>query len=249
VVKVFMAGKLFIGTSGWNYFSWQEIFYPPGLPSKQYLNFYSQFFNTVEINSSFYHFPLIKTYQNWYSQTPQNFIFSVKLHRSITHIKRMVDMQKEWEKFIDGVSNLAEKLGIILFQFPSSFRYNDENFRRIENFFVRIMKEKMKLAFEFRHQSWNNGEIEKLLKNYRAGWVIANSSRYPEIEKITSDFVYVRMHGPEELFASEYSITQLKKLSEKIKKWKKQYDVFVYFNNDFYGYAVKNAKQLIRLCE
>lgn len=242
-------GKIFIGTSGWNYGMWVGILYPEHLSSKEYLNFYSEHFNTVEINSSFYHFPKNSTYKNWYSMVPEQFLFSVKIHRSITHIKKFADVEEELERFFEGVRNLKKKLGVILFQFPASFRCNDKNLKKIEIFFrnFKTLMENRRVAFEFRHISWDNEKICKILAEHKAGWVIANSSRYPEIEKITSDFVYLRMHGPKELFASEYSEAQIRKLAEKIKKWKKTKDIFVYFNNDVYGYAVKNARQLKKI--
>lgn len=242
-------GSIYIGTSGWNYPMWSGILYPEDVFSKDYLKFYSQHFNTVEINTSFYHFPRITTYKNWYGCVPEGFVFSVKVHRSITHIKKLIDVETEWEKFIEGAKVLREKLGVVLFQFPASFRYDEERFERIERFFHCFLEKetKLKTAFEFRHTSWDNEKIKNLFEKYNAGWVIANSSRYPEIEKITADFVYIRMHGPEELFASEYSKEQLKNLAAKIKKWKKKRDIFVYFNNDFYGYAVENARQLKEL--
>ncbi|HOK79967.1 MAG TPA: DUF72 domain-containing protein [bacterium] len=246
-----MTEKVFIGTSGWNYKMWQGVFYPEKLASKDYLNYYSKFFNTVEINSSFYHFPRETSYKNWYNRTMAGFVFSVKVHRSITHIKRFVDVEEEWKTFVKGVKILKEKLSVILFQFPSSFRCNEENLKRIEKFLDQVSgnETKLRFAFEFRHISWDNEEISNLLKSHNAGWVIANSSKYPEMEKITSDFVYIRMHGPEQLFASEYSTAQLRDLASKVKIWKKEMDVFVYFNNDFYGYAVKNAMKLVKLCQ
>jgi len=243
--------RVYIGTSGWNYGMWVGVLYPEGLPSKDYLKFYSRQFSTVEVNSSFYHFPRDTTYKNWYSCVPEDFLFSVKAHRSITHIKRFCDINEEWERFVEGITNLKNKLGVVLFQFPASFKADDENLKRVENFLrdLQVKTKNIRLAFEFRHKSWDNKQIHKILTEHNAGWVIANSSKYPEIEKITSDFVYLRMHGPEEIFASEYSEEQLKNLATKIKKWRKKMDVFVYFNNDFYGYAVKNAMSLIRLLE
>ena len=238
-------GKIHIGTSGWNYSSWLGVFYPEKLTSKKYLQFYSEHFNTVEINASFYYLFGSKSYQNWYNQVPENFSFSVKVHRSITHIKRMKDVGQQWERFLEGAKSLREKLRVILFQFPSSFRYSDENRENIEKFLAsEYEKCDTRIAFEFRHISWDNAEIANILKKHKAGWVIANSSRYPEIERITSDFAYFRMHGPRELFASEYSEQDIKKLAEKIKKLSKTKDIFVYFNNDFHGYAIKNALQL-----
>ena len=121
---------LFIGTSGWVYSHWERIFYPENLPSKDKLKYYSQHFKTVEINYSFYHLPRPSTYQNWYSQTPDDFLFAVKASRFITHIKRLKGVKDAWKQFLENALNLKEKLGPILFQFPSSFKTTEENLKR-----------------------------------------------------------------------------------------------------------------------
>lgn len=262
-------GKIFIGTSGWVYSHWEEIFYPKNLNSKDKLKYFSQHFKTAEINYSFYHLPRPTTYKNWYSQTPGDFLFAVKASRYITHIKRLKGVKTAWKTFIKNALNLnpvrdssdrekaqkeqisngvKEKLGPILFQFPSSFKATSENIKRLEKFleFIRgRASDKFRFAFEFRHKGWCDEKIYNLLKKHNSAWVIADSPHYPKAEELTADFVYVRMHGSKVLFSSKYTKKELKTLAKKIKKWQKQKkDVFVYFNNDAFGYAIENAKTL-----
>ncbi|KPJ55583.1 hypothetical protein AMJ49_06810 [Parcubacteria bacterium DG_74_2] len=240
--------KLFIGTSGWAYNHWQNIFYPENLAGKDRLKYFSQHFKTTEINYSFYRLPTHVTYQNWYEQTPENFIFAVKTSRFITHIKRLKGAKPAWKTFLKNALNLKEKLGPFLFQFPANFSATDENIKRLKEFLKIIVKYKARFAFEFRHKSWCAQEIYKILKKYNCAWVIADSPNYPKAEKITADFVYIRMHGSKVLFSSKYTKKELENLAQKIKKWLKQKDVFVYFNNDAMGYAIENAKTLKNLC-
>jgi len=265
-----MLKKLFIGTSGWVYGHWDGIFYPEDLPAKDKLKYFSKHFKTAEINYSFYHLPRPSTYQNWYLQTPEDFLFAVKASRFITHIKRLNGVKEAWKQFIENALYLKEKLGPILFQFPPSFKATAENINRLESFLKLISENqrldqrksaKIKYAFEFRHKSWFtpldnknlmgcDPKIYKLFKKYKVAWVIADSPSYPKAEEITCDFVYVRMHGSKVLFASKYTKKELSSLSQKIKKWLKQdLDVYCYFNNDAYGYAIENAKELSKLCQ
>lgn len=252
-------GRIYIGTSGWVYSHWEKIFYPQNLNSKDKLKYFSQHFKTVEVNYSFYHLPKPTTYQNWYSQTPGDFLFVIKASRFITHIRRLKEVKEPWKIFIKNALNLKEKLGPILFQFPSSFRATEENIKRLKGFlrFICVNPRRylrksavLRFAFEFRHQSWCEEKIYEILKKYNAAWVIACSPKYPKAETITADFVYVRMHGSNVLFSSKYTKRELKDLTLKVKKWLKQNkNVFVYFNNDAYGYAVENAKILKKILE
>jgi len=255
----------FIGTSGWIYGHWEGIFYPENLPQKEKLRYFSQHFKTAEINYSFYHLPQPSTYQNWYNQTPKNFTFAVKASRFITHIKRLKEVKDAWQQFLENALHLKEKLGPILFQFPPSFKATEENIKRLENFLKLITENlepkpcTLKFAFEFRHPNWFtpldnehlmgcNEKIYKLFRKYNVAWVIADSPRYPKAEVVTADFVYIRMHGSKILFASKYTKKELKDLAKKIKKWLKQnLDVYCYFNNDAYGYAVGNANELSKM--
>jgi len=237
-------GKLYIGTSGWVYGHWEGIFYPENLASKDKLKYFSQHFKTAEINYSFYHLPRPSTYQNWHSQTPADFIFAAKASRFITHIKRLGGVKEAWQQFIENALYLKEKLGPILFQFPPSFRID---LKRLESF-LKILSKNYRYVFEFRHKSWCDKKVYNLLKKYNVAWVIADSPSYPKAEAITADFIYIRMHGSKVLFASKYTKNELSSLVQKIKKWLKTGNVYVYFNNDAYGYAIENAKELLELC-
>jgi len=250
-------GKLFIGTSGWVYSDWDGIFYPDDLPSKGKLKYFSQYFKTAEINYSFYHLPRPSSYQNWYNQTPEDFLFSVKVSRFITHIKRLLGAKEAWKQFLDNALFLKEKLGPILFQFPPSFKTTPKNLKRLEEFLKFIRENSfsnsrkfVRYAFEFRHKSWCDEKIYKLLKKYNTAWVIADSPSYPKVEEVTAGFVYIRMHGSQILFGSKYTDKELKDLAQKIKKWLEEgLDVYCYFNNDFHGYAIENTKELLKLCK
>lgn len=241
-------GNCYIGTSGWIYGDWEEKFYPPDLPSQKRLEYFSKYFNTTEINYSFYHLPRPKTFQNWYSQTPEGFIFSVKVSRFITHIKRMKDIKEAWERFYQNALYLKEKLGPFLFQFPPSFKKNDETLLRLKDFLEGLKEKTIKIAFEFRHENWLDEKFYDFLKRYNVAWVISDSSRYPRDIVSTADFVYIRFHGPKQLFGSSYKISDLKKWANILKKYLSQgKDIFSYFNNDFHAYAVFNAKTLKNL--
>jgi len=222
--------NLFIGTSGWVYEDWSGIFYPEDLSSRERLRYFS-------------------TYENWYDQTPKDFVFAVKASRFITHIKRLKDVKEAWETFIDNALNLNEKLGPILFQFPPSFKADQENVDKLEKFLRLVKNYRARYAFEFRHKSWCEEKIYKVLKDYGAAWVIADSPSYPRAEVLTTDFVYVRMHGSKILFSSKYTKEELEKLAGKIKNWIRCNDVYVYFNNDVSGFAVENARELLKMCE
>lgn len=237
--------KIFIGTSGWQYGDWSDgVFYPPDLSNKDWLKYYSGHFKTVEVNASFYHQMSAKTYQKWRETTPKDFIFSVKISRFLTHIKKLKEPKEPWRRFIKNAKELKEKLGPILVQLPPNFKANAE---RLENF-LKIAAKKHKLAFEFRDEGWFCDEIYAILKKHGAALVIADSKEWPTPEKITADFIYIRMHGPAGLYSSKYTAKHLRNLADKIKTWKKKArEIYVYFNNDTEGYAVENANELGQL--
>lgn len=246
-------GKIFIGTSGWMYKNWGPKFYPKKLPEREYLSFLAKTFRTVEVNASFYRLPTEKTFSNWRSETPKDFVFAVKMGRFITHIKRLANTEKELETFLSRTSFLKEKLGPILVQLPPNFKYNAP---LIENFLkkLRSIENRAKVAVEFRNKSWFEEEalkkVSEIFKKYNAELTFADSQKYPFLDQeiITSDFVYLRFHGPKEFAASLYGLARLNKWVPRIKKWKKDgISVFVYFNNDVRGYALKDAKTLLRL--
>ena len=238
--------KVLIGCSGYVYPHWRGgVFYPKGLPQKDELQYYAQKFKTVELNSPFYHLPQKKTFENWRKRTPKDFIFAVKVSRFITHIKKLKDCKKAWMTFFERASALKEKLGPFLFQFPPSWK---KDLQRVEDFLKFSKKENLLFAFEFRHPSWFSRDIFEILKKFKTALVFADSPRWKSVEEITADFFYIRMHGGKKLYSSEYTKEELSFLAKKIKKYlKKGLDVYVYFNNDAYGFAPKNAKELEKM--
>jgi uncharacterized protein YecE (DUF72 family) len=241
----------FAGTSGWNYRNWRGNFYPENLSPKKFLPFYAETFDTAEVNYSFYHLPKVTTYENWYAATPANFVFTLKLSRYITHIKRLNDVKQPWKEFLKGARALKEKLGPILLQFPPSFKGTEENLKRIEEFLAYASKDKVRLAMEFRHDSCFAQPMLEILRRYEAALVIAHSSRFPVPEVMaTGNFVYFRFHGPKEWCSSSYSEKQLREWGRRIKTFMHQgLDAYSYFNNDARADAAPNAKLLLEIVE
>jgi len=233
-------GRVFVGTSGWNYPHWKRVFYPSDLSSRDWLPFYAQKFPVVEVNYSFYRLPKPSTYKRWSDQTPRNFIFSLKASRFITHVKRLRGAEEALVLFLENAKSLEEKKGPIFFQLPPSFRADPQ---RLENF-LKLFPKEGRFAFEFRHRSWFEEEIFALLRKHNVALIAADTPRYPYAEVQTADFFYLRLHGHEVLYASKYSLSQLKRYARKIKDWKRKGDVFVFFDNDFGGLAVRNAREL-----
>lgn len=239
---------VYIGTSGWVYPHWRGLFYPEDLPEKDWLKFYVDNFSTVELNASFYHLPKEKTFQGWYERTSAKFFFAVKGSRFITHVKKLKDCQEPLGNLLKAAAPLKEKLGPIFFQFPPSFKADPERLREFISFLPdRVRPCQGRFAFEFRHPSWFVEEIYDILKEANCALIASDTPRYPYGEVQTADFMYLRLHGHEQLYASSYSDTQLKEYAQKIRRWRKQGDIFVFFDNDFEANAVRNAKELVKL--
>lgn len=233
---------LYIGTSGYNYKGWKDLFYK-GIPQKRWLEFYSSNFNTVEINSTFYGSIKRKTFENWKNITPADFIFTLKGSRFITHVKRLNNVKDSIGRFFNEAQGLGEKFKVTLWQFPGNFVNKEENFLKLQKFISFLPKNK-KQTFEFRHNSWFKQEIFDLLNKEKMGFVINDSPNFPSTEKITGSFAYIRFHGPSSLYSSKYSDSQLNEWSKKIREYLEKYEVYCYFNNDINAYAVQNASKL-----
>ena len=241
-----MANNISIGTSGYNYKDWKEKFYPNSIPQKKWLEYYSEHFKTVEINATFYGSFKPETIASWYGQTPQDFSFAIKGTRYISHLKRLHNVEESIERFFTQVESLQEKLSVVLWQFPANFTLKnkrEEHFERLEHFLT-LLPQNIRQAFEFRDESWFSADVFNLLKNYHSGLVINQAQKFPYYEAITTNFAYIRFHGPKELYASKYTKEDMKYWAGKLKTYKKQGDVYAYFNNDFYGYALDNANEL-----
>ncbi len=241
---------IFIGTSGYNYpHWWNEVFYPSHLPQKKWLEYYAEHFDTVELNVTFYRLPSKEVFENWYKRTPKQFLFAVKGSRFITHIKKLKDCREPLSLFFDHASPLREKLGVVLWQLPPRFKFQKE---RLEEFCVLLStlpRSKIhRHAFEFRDETWFCVEAFQILKEFHFTLCIAHGSGLPFMEKITSPFIYLRLHGGEVLYGSNYSDKELKQWAEKIHRWRKKgKTVFIYFNNDAYSFATQNAFTLKKL--
>jgi uncharacterized protein YecE (DUF72 family) len=240
-----------IGTSGWNYKHWRGLFYPTDVPIKHWLKFYALHFDSAEVNYSFYRLPKAATYKKWISEVPDDFVFTLKCSRLISHAKRLGNLGDLWENFLNNAMALEENLGPILFQLPEKFECDEE---RLKEFlpYARSISEpaaKIRMTIEFRHQSWLRKSIFKLLEKHNVALCIADSAQFPRSDELTADFSYMRFHGPKRLFASSYSHRQLAEEAARIDSLHAQgIDVYAYFNNDGFGYAVENAKRLQRLC-
>jgi uncharacterized protein YecE (DUF72 family) len=229
------------------YNHWKERFYPAKLAKSRWLDFYSQHFETAEVNFSFYRLPKPETYEKWMQEVPPGFIFSLKASRLITHAKRLANAEEVWGRFLANARHLGGQLGPVLFQFPENFELN---FDRLKEFLELVEPDRggLRMAFEFRSGSWLNDDIYKLLAKYNASFCIADSPLYPRDNVVTADFVYYRFHGRVRLFASEYSKRELEEEARGIDALlRKGRDVYVYFNNDGFGFAVKNALTLQKL--
>lgn len=241
--------EIYIGTSGYNYSHWKGKFYPEGLPSRQWLNFYSSNFSTVELNVTFYRLPLAKTFANWKHSTPPGFTFAVKGNRLITHTKRLKDVREALARFFERAKELEEKLGVVLWQLPPSFREDRET---LEQFCLLLQEDpvsrRTRHVFEFRHNSWCQPQVYKILEEHNIALCIADAPRWPRTEEVTADFVYIRFHGSQKLYTSSYTSEELKEWARKICHWFEQgKDIYAYFNNDAGGYAVANAGELLSL--
>lgn len=228
-----------IGTSGWMYKHWKKIFYPPDLPQSKWLEHYTDHFDTVELNASFYRLPNPTTFKNWKSRTPDNFLWSIKASKFITHIRRLKDPDEPLQRLYDALAGLEHKMGVILFQLPPNLVFDEALFRD----FCGALNPDNRYTLEIRHASWLNDNAYAILNKFNMALCISDTAgRYPYIETITADFVYTRLHGSQKLYASGYTEEELQTWAEKIGTWNR--DAFIYFDNDFEGYAVKDAKRL-----
>ena len=234
-----MVAKWRIGTSGWNYPHWRERFYPAQVPKSKWLEFYTAHFDTVEVNATFYRLPKPNTFKNWYENTPKNFLWSIKASKYITHTKRLKESKEPLEMLYRGADGLKEKLGPILFQLPPSLSYDQE---RLEQF-CRHLNSSYHHVLEIRHPSWIHKHVFKILSDTNMAFCLSDSAgRYPYCEEITADFLYMRLHGSKKLYASKYSEEEMKRWAQKVKAW--DMETYIYFDNDYQGYAVQNAKRL-----
>src|SRR6266850_3470410 len=283
------AGAVRVGISGWTYAGWRGSFYPSGLLQADELSYASRQVETIEINGTFYSLQRPDAFARWYDETPEDFVFAVKGPRFITHIRRLREIETPLANFFaSGVLRLEEKLGPLLWQFPPHFRFSAE---RLDHFFSLLPRDteaaaalaerrsewlaerawaktarrrELRHAIEIRHQSFLEPAFVALLRRHRVALVFADSVEWPYAEDVTADFVYLRLHGSEELYASGYSDEALDHFAARIKLWaqgtepndarlidgaaehaqQSPRDVFAYFDNDTKVRAPVDARSL-----
>jgi uncharacterized protein YecE (DUF72 family) len=241
-----MGSKIHVGTSGWSYQHWKNVFYPPKLPATQWLAYYADKYSTTEINGSFYRLPSEETIKKWAVQVPDGFLFCPKISRYLTHMKKLKDPEEPLERFFSVFEYMKEKMGPVLVQLPEMLRFNydvAEHFYRL----LRFQYKAYEFVLEVRHDTWLQEEALTLMTKYNIGLVISQSGNvFPYSEMITAKNIYIRLHGPAELYASAYSDQFLKSLAKKCKAWEKNgHKIWAYFNNDIHAHAVRDAQRLI----
>ena len=284
------AGRIRIGISGWRYEPWRGVFYPKGLAQHRELHYASRALPTIEINGTHYSLQRPECFSAWYADTPPGFTFAVKGSRFITHMKRLVDVERPLANFFaSGIFELKEKLGPFLWQFPPSFKFEPA---RLEAFFRLLPRDteaalalarrrdhrvkgrcrlaidahrKLRHAIEIRHESFRDPAFVRLLRRHGIALVVADTAgKWPFVEDVTADFMYLRLHGDEELYKSGYSDAALDWWADRVRAWgaggepadarkiagfapppRKSRDVYCYFDNDMKVHAPFDARGLI----
>ena len=233
--------QVHVGTSGWSYAHWKGPFYPQHLTASRMLEYYAQRFHCVEINNSFYRLPEEQTLRRWYDCTPDDFCFTVKASRYITHMKKLGEPLKTVPVLLDRVSALGDKLGPILFQLPPRWQFNGARLSE----FLDTLSQDFRYAFEFRDHSWLNEYTFELLSRHAAAFCIYELDGFISPKQITADFIYVRLHGPDGAYQGKYDERTLAGWADAFSTWARDGQaVYCFFDNDQHGYAVQDALHL-----
>ncbi len=235
----------YIGCSGYHYKDWKGKFYPEGTKQKEWLPYYAEHFNTVEINNSFYKTPSEKTMKDWYDQTPKDFLFTVKGNRYITHMKKLKDVSGSVHGFYESIKPLDDKAGAVLWQLPGNLHNNPEKLtafcKQLAGDYVNVL--------EFRHESWFNDEIRKILDNHKVAMCsLSAPNNLPDNLEDASGNIYIRFHGKNDWYKHDYSQDELEIWQKRIRESKAGI-CFAYFNNDVGAHAPHNALALKEMLE
>jgi uncharacterized protein YecE (DUF72 family) len=239
-----LAHLIHVGTSGWSYPHWRGPFYPADLPERYWLAYYAARLESVEIDNTFYRLPAPHSVQAWRDGVPDDFIFSVKASRYITHMKKLGNPETSLAVFFQRIAGLAPKLGPVLFQLPPRWRLDLPRLRQ----FLRCLPAGYPCAFEFRDPSWWGNQVLDLLARHDAAFCIHDLAGVLSPKTITCDWAYVRLHGPDGPYRGRYDTAALSAWASDFSAWAgRGHRVFCYFDNDQDGQAVINAQQLLAM--
>jgi uncharacterized protein YecE (DUF72 family) len=232
-----------IGTSGWSYDHWEPDLYPPGLPARDRLARYAGAFPTVELNSSFYRWPRPSAFRSWQRRLPDGFRMSVKAPRGLTHGRKLLAPEAWIERIAACWHELGDKRAVLLVQLAPAQARDDARLA----YFLQSLPAWVRVAVEFRHPSWHHEDVFALLSMHGAAYCVMSGAQLPCVLRVTADFAYVRMHGPDNdrLYAGSYPDDSLAWWADRIREWEQLgTEVFVYFNNDGNAHAAHNAATL-----
>lgn len=227
----------YIGCSGFNYDHWAGKFFPEDIPKKEWLEYYAEKFDSVEINASFYNLPKEKTLINWHNRVPGNFKFTLKGSRFVTHQKKLNDIKEPVKRFYDLAAILKGKLGCILWQIPGNQHKDVSKLKE----FCRVLSADFHNVIEFRHNSWYDEEVYDVMEKHQVTFCVISAPDGLSDEVIkTTDRIYMRFHGKEKWYRYKYSENELKQWAKKLGEAKPS-QIYTYFNNDYHGHAFENA--------
>lgn len=241
-----MQARTRIGTSGWQYRHWRGVFYPERLKTREWLPYYARRFDCVEVNTTFYGLPDRETIAGWRDSVQPGFVFAVKAPRRITHFKKLKNCAEALDELFHRLEAFGDTLGPVLFQLPPRWR---RNARRLEAF-LNALPTDHRIAFEFRDPSWHDEEIYALLAAHSAAFCIFDTDGRTSPMTTTGDLVYVRLHGPGTAYTGSYRAPRLRAWVDRAHGWNRAAkNVFLFFDNDEKGYAVKNSARTLGLLE
>ncbi len=231
----------YVGCSGWHYKDWKERFYPEGLAQKDWLSYYAETFSSVEINATFYKIPQEKTFQKWKAETPDEFRFSLKGSRYVTHLKKLKEVAPYVKEFYDSIEALREKCACVLWQLPGNFKKTENNQAKLEAF-LKTLSSDHDNVIEFRDASWFDRETRELLQDHSAiPCSVSSSFDVPELLEVSNGRAYLRFHGKgKELYKYFYSEEELQEWAEAVLQSGAE-KVYAYFNNDYYAHGPMNG--------
>jgi uncharacterized protein YecE (DUF72 family) len=240
------AAKLWVGTSGYSYKHWKDgVFYPPGLPEREWFEFYQDRFPTVELNITFYSLPAVATFKSWHARAKPGFLFFVKGSRYITHLKRLKDPAGPLRRFFSRVRHLKEKMAGTLWQLPPRFKSDPA---RLQRFLKALARHPAgRVVLEFRDESWLNDDVTGLLRKAGAAYCFADLPDFYKRAAVpdVAPFVYVRRHGPGKGLGPWYPERTVAEDAGRVRAWLREgKEAFVYYNNDGEGAAIRNALTL-----